>query len=164
MCLLDAKQKPAFEVCGKPFWAVTKAFLHIWLLTINLLDVVGGFTAGFTRRCIKWGGGTNFTFSWTDFTFMNCALFPHPFFSSLNCLTCCDAILHILIKQLLRRRALNERGDVGQWGLMNEESINYATRSRPLYLHSLIADPKCVCFQLKQQVDYTAFIGRLICV
>lgn len=32
----------------------------------------------------------------------------------------------------------------GWWGLMKEESVNYTTRSRPLYLHSLIAAPDCV--------------------
>ena len=28
--------------------------------------------------------------------------------------------------------------------LMKEESVNHTTRSRPLYLHSLIAAPDCV--------------------
>lgn len=34
--------------------------------------------------------------------------------------------------------------DGGGWELMKEESVNYTTRSRPLYLHSLIAAPDCV--------------------
>lgn len=35
-------------------------------------------------------------------------------------------------------------GGMGGGGLMKEESVNYTTRSRPLYLHGLIAAPDCV--------------------